>query len=552
MRLALTALGGAALFIPAIAFAQPAPPAPAAPSPAADAASPKPGEPPPPPPTPGAGQPESEAPANAPSPFGNGDEGGNQEELAGFRGGFFIRDRRDYFRLFPEAWLGVDLNTSFGPGVGKLPDTLGGHDVSTKLELSHARFGLEGEILRRWDFMLSVDVGGQPISNVAALTESSAGKAGQTPTAQTSTYAPAQTASASAAPADVWLDYHLCNCFSVMIGQFNAPIGIENRTPDPFTPLRERNLAIRTFVAPGSKDLGAMAFGYFGERFFNYELGAFQGDGPNRPGVDSNFNFVGRLFVRPLAGRGAGDFGRTAQIGLSTRLGQRDPAHVAYDVSPITTAQGFALWRPTYVDSLGRVVHVIPSSGQTVFGGELRFEVSRFSLQSEAYFVDDNTREAVDGFQLTNTERLGHLHGAGWYAQLSAWPLGDAFVRPEPGMIQPRQLDLHAVPGRPRRGLEVLGIVSGIDARYDGASRKGVLDPAAPASKIELYQVGFAAQYWHTQHIRFAVEYDLYVAPGSGGSNGTVVPDNLVSAKNGMAGNGHVLHELGGRLALAL
>jgi hypothetical protein len=295
-----------------------------------------------------------------------------------------------------------------------------------------------------------------------------------------------------------------------------------------------------------------MAFGYFGERFFNYELGVFQGDGPNRPGIDSRFDFAGRLFVRPLAGRANGNFARTAPIGLSTRLGQRDPAHVGYDVAPITTGEGFALWRPTYVDQLGRVEHVIPSGGQTVFGGELRFEVSRFSFQSEAYFVDNHTREAVDGFQLTNTERLGHLHGAGWYVQLSAWPLGDAFVRPEPGIIVPRQLDLHAVPGRPKRGLEVLAVVSGIDASYDGASRQGMLDAAAPASKIALYQVGFAAQYWHTQHVRFAVDYDLYVAPGSGGSSGTVVPDNLVTARSGMVGTGHVVHELGGRLALAL
>src|SRR5262249_3432497 len=152
----------------------------------------------------------------------------------------------------------------------------------------------------------------------------------------------------------------------------------------------------------------------------------------NRPSVDARVDFMGRIFVRPFAGVGSSDLARFTQIGVSARHGDRDPSHVGYDYAPMITAQGFVLWKPTYTDSLGRQVHIIPSGAQNTIGGELRIQVSRFALQGEAYYVINNTREAVDGYQLTNTERLGRMKGVAWYAQASVWPVGDAFLGPEP------------------------------------------------------------------------------------------------------------------------
>src|SRR5262249_17856065 len=149
-----------------------------------------------------------------------------------------------------------------------------------------------------------------------------------------------------------------------------------------------------------------------------------------------------------------------------------------------------------------------------------------------------------EGFLLSNTERLGRIRGAGWYAQLSGWPLGDAYVRPEPGISAPRQLDLSRSEGAAKRGLELLALFAGVNASYDGAIRGGELAPAAPPPTIQGYALAFAAQYWHTQHVRLMLEYAAYLTPKSGETNAAGVPDNR-TATGGELGRGHALHELG-------
>lgn len=169
--------------------------------------------------------------------------------------------------------------------------------------------------------------------------------------------------------------------------------------------------------------------------------------------------------------------------------------------------------------------------------------------------MDNHTREAVDGYQLTHTERLGRMRGLGWYVQLSGWLLGDSFVAPDPGVNRPRRLDLQGDgEGRPRRGLELLAIMSGINASYLGASRLGSTpDALTPMSDLTVYQIGFGAQYWHTKHVRVAVNYMIYDTPGSGDPkvNQAVVPANLPSAGADASPPSHLLHELGGRLSLS-
>jgi hypothetical protein len=199
-------------------------------------------------------------------------------------------------------------------------------------------------------------------------------------------------------------------------------------------------------------------------------------------------------------------------------------------------------------------VHVMPSGSQNAIGGELLLRAGPFALQGEAYYVANNTREAVDGYQLTNTERLGRIKGVGWYAQASVWPVGDAFLAGEPGIYRPRHLDLKAKDSpRMPHGLEILAIVSGINANYKGGSRLGSTDdPRTPSGAINIYQFGGGVNYWHTRHVRVGINYMAYLTPGSGtASNTAVVPANLQTAADGKPGSGHLLHELGGRLAVA-
>lgn len=529
---------------------------PTAPPPDA-AQAPAPGAPPPQPPQPGSDSTLPTIPPPAIPSFPDGTPlSASQGTLgAGWNDGFYITDAQNNFHLYPGAVVQADVLGYFGPGVSDLPTTSGGAALPTRFILRRAQLSLSGDFLTRWSFRVLAEFGGFfTANNLDGKAEQSAAAAGATPTASTARYAPVDAPSAAAVPLDVWINYRVAPWANLQVGQFNVPFSMENRTLDPYTPFMERNVAIRGFVVPSSRDMGAMIWGDVADGFFSYEVGAFGGEGLNRPSVDSKLDFTGRFVFHPFAG-GSGAFARSAQIGIDLRHGDRDPKAVGYDYSPITTGQGFALWRPTYTDSLGRLIHIIPSGAQNAIGGEIRARSHYVAVQGEAYYVSNNTREAVDGFQFTNTERLGNFSGLGWYLQVSGWPVGDTFIGPDPGKIRPRMLDLmRKGEASLKHGLELLALVSGINANYNGAARLGSADAKTPASNVTVYQFGVAAQYWHTKHARFSINYNAYFTPGSGQSpvvNQAVIPDNLLKDSAGKTREGNILHELGARLTTA-
>jgi hypothetical protein len=477
------------------------------------------------------GPPTDESPANTVTP------------LAGWNRSFFIRDRHDLVRMYPGMRINTDLSSFFGPGVDDVAAADGGNGLATKIFLRRVRLELAGDFTRYLNWMISVEWGGQPLTNSNGKTESAAGTAGSDPTASSAKFAPIQATSASAAPQDVWINIHFLNELNFMVGQEKSQIGIENRTSDNFTPLMERNVAIRGFVVPTQREIGITAWGDVGRNtVLGYEIGVYGGDGQNRGQVDNQVDGMGRVFLRPFAADEASPI-QHLQIGLSGRYGQRDPKYVGYDLSPITTGQGYSLFNTTYKDSLGRTLHI------------LRVPISRVALQGEAYYVNDETREAVDGYQLTNSERFGALKGAGWYAQISAWPWGDAFISGDPGFVRPVKVDFdHPHPDYFRRGLELIAIVAGIDASYDGGSRLGGHDAKTPGAKgvgtdVKIYQVGAGANFWYSRNFRVMFNYMAYLTPGSGSSdNLAVVPGNTLKTP---LTDAHVIHEVGSRIALA-
>jgi hypothetical protein len=545
MRIVISVLLGMGLTAASLgASAQADPPAP--PAPPAEAAPPS-----PPPPSAADATPP---PPPLPSAFGGRDalvEPQPTPALAGWNGGFFIRDADSYFTLFASALIQTDFYSFVGPGVSAVPATSGGVGLATRLFIRRARIGLGGEFMKRWLFNAEIEFGGQEVGDVDGKEQASAAAAGVKPTETTGRYAPVDGINSGAAPANVLIMYRVAPWLNITVGQFNVPFSMSNRTQDAYGTWMERPLAVRAFAVPSSKDIGVMLSGDVGDGLVGYELGVFGGDGRNRPSVDSRVDFIGRVSVHPLA-HGTSAFEKGLQIGVSGRHGDRDPRAVGYDYTPITTGQGFVLWKPTRTDSLGRQIHVLPSAGQNALGGELRMRGVNVALQGEVYYVNNGTREAVDGFQLTNTERLGSLSGVGWYAEVSAWPFGAAFIPPEPGITQPRKLDTEPRE-RPRRGLQLLGIVGGVNAKYQAAARgEGTVDSTTPSTNITAYQYGLGAQYWHTKHVRFALNYIVYHTPSSGNSaeNLAVVPDNL-KIPGSQPGNGHFLHEFGARLSLS-
>ncbi|HVY47159.1 MAG TPA: porin, partial [Minicystis sp.] len=502
-------------------------------------------------------------PAPAPSAaVGVGVGGGaDGQPLAGYHGGaFYVRDPHDNFRLYFQGRAQIDTFTYFGPGVSST-------SLKPTFFLRRIRPELSGEFLKQWQWMLAGDWGGPTsVDNGKATNQTAAGSPGNAPSPTSAKYSSAQTPSIKAQPTDVFLIWHPSGLFNVQMGQFDAPFTQENRTSDKYIPFMERSLAVRDLGIPTNKEIGIMFWGEDPKSLAHYELGPFLGDGQNRPNVDARFDFMGRVFVHPLAG--APGAIKDLQLGASIRTGDRDPKSVNYDYNAFTTQGTFAFWSPTYSGSKG-TTHVIPAGNQFGAAGEARIPISIFDLTSEFVYVDNGTREAVEGFQSTNTERFGSMSGYSYYVQLGVWPLGNRDVNGKPGYEMPTHVDLSkADPLEPKQALQLLVKWEQLHVKYASATQKGSTpDPKNIDGLIlaNVFEVG--ANYWATKHVRLTVNYAYDMFPGSAPVKPTtstspaqtadqraVAPGNTLSpgVDDAARDGAHVLHELLFRVAVAM
>ncbi|MBI4952832.1 MAG: hypothetical protein HY908_12425, partial [Myxococcales bacterium] len=530
---------------------------------------------PPPGPAPGAAAPDapaSDGPAVAdpPVPGGNADAEADDDEgfppapppppdvfdeedggpaLVGFHSGrLYIRDAKDDFRLYPGARLRTDFHSSFGPGVTDLPETVSGGAERPELALRRVRLEMSGEIMKRLAFTVGVELGGERVGEPGA--------GGDGPGSAAARFAAPRATSGRVQPAEVSVSYKFRPWLNVTIGQSNVAFSMQNRTREHLLPMMERALGIRGFAVPHEKELGATVWGELPLKVIAYEYGIYNGDGPARPGADLRADFTGRIYARPLAFSGKSTFKRWFQIGVSARYGERQQSAVTYEHPSIATAQGFVMWLPRYEDSLGRLTHVLPSGAQRSIGGEVRLpfdlpEGLGIDIRAEAYAVANNTREAVDGFELVSTERLGRVLGVGWYGEVDLWLCGDTFVDGEPGLWRPPTVDL-SKDSESKHGLELVVTASGINATYDPAARDGTADAAEPSAALTSYEVGGALQYWWGPNFRAALNYLAYVAPHAGdrAQSHLLVAGNLATDDDGVPRAAEVSHELGGRVAV--
>jgi hypothetical protein len=475
---------------------------------------------------------------------------GSGEPVAGWHGVFFLRDPDGNFRISPVGFMQLDFNSSFGDGVDSVPTANGGAGMPPRFYVKKARFGFAGDFLKRWSFQMNFDITNARLSNENGTDEAFAAPAGTDPTADTARYRPPQGVDAGLTVRDVWVNYALGPFLNFQFGQFRQPFGQENRTSDTMLPLMDRSIATRGFVVPGGREMGLMVWGDIGDDVFTYEVMVDGGEGEGRPPVDAAPDFAGRFLVKPF---GSIKLIKDIRFGVSARHGERDSQSVAYDQTSIATQQGFVFFGSTYKDSLGRRTHIIPSGGQNVIGGELMVPIGPVDIAGEAYYAAYHTREAIDGFQLTNTERLGTMNGVGLTTWVTWWALGDAHIGGEAGRQKPGKLNLKKK-AKFDRGLEITALVSAILADYDGAARGGEYDAKTPGSTdkpttaIDVIQMSLAASYWHTKNVRLSLNYGLYFAPGAGTDNLAVVPGNIVKEADPEA---TMLHELGTRIQLA-
>jgi phosphate-selective porin len=490
-----------------------------------------------------------------PSPLGARDG----KPLAGYHGGlFYMRDRFDTFRFYIGAALHIDSLNYFGSGISNT-------DLKSTVQLRRLRVNLGGEILNTWQWFVQPEWTAATFDNATGTTETSAAAAGKDPDRSSGTYAPVQGGSVKAALSDAYVNYGPAKIFNIQVGQFQAPFTMENRTSSNTTTFMETSMAVRALGMPLSREIGAMTWGALPKNLFYYSAGVFLGEGPNRPNADNRADAIMRYYVRPLA-RSAGAI-KEAQLGVSFKWGMREKDRVAYDYSAMTTGGGYAFWKPTYNDSVtdpassntkGRLVHIIPSGAQTGIAAELRVPFHRFDLRSEFVYVRNNTREAVDGYQVTNTERLGTLKGYGYYVQLGYWIWGKPFLTGAPGEARPPHADLNQPdPGAPPQAVELAVRWEQLRVAYDGSERNGKLDAKNIDGDIKVDAFSVGATYWATRHLRVTLDYGYYHFPGSAaGKSGTgsaderaLAPGNRVKDVNASSRqNAHALHELTARL----
>ena len=475
------------------------------------------------------------------------------EDLAGYHGGlFYLRDRKDNFRLYLQGRAQVDSYNYAGPGVGDVAS------LKSTVFLRRIRPELTGEFLHTWEFMLAGDWGATGNDNVAGTTETSAAAPGAAPTAASGRYASAQTPTLRAQPTDVWVAYAPSRAFHLQAGQYDVPFTLENRTSDKYLPFMERSLAVRVLGAPTNKDMGVMAYGETDDGLLYYSGGVFNGDGQNKVSPDNRADVIGRVFAHPLIHSGTAV--KDLQIGASGRWGVRDAYYVGYDHPGMTTQGGFTFWRPTYGGSKG-ATHILPSGTQLALAGELRVPVEMFDLTSEVVYVNNHTRESIEGFQLSNTERLGGLKGVSYYVQLGVWLFGPRDVSGVPGYERSAHLDLaKADPETPPQALQLLVKWEQLAVKYDSASRGGTIDAKNVDGDIKVNALSFGANWWATRHVRLTANYVANMFPDSqpGGATQTssqraVAPGNTVAkgVNDSARSDAHLLHEMLFRAAVA-
>ncbi len=457
---------------------------------------------------------------------------------------FFLKAPGDRFVLFPQVRLQVDGYGYAGPGVSDFQRPSNGTGLKMNVSPRRTRLELGGLVLSKFYFFFGGEFGGTTVDG--------------------SQQKPVSTA----AFADAFIGVDLHPLFNVQVGQFDVPFMMESFTSDKYLDFMERSLTVRTVGTYSDKDQGIMLRGETENQLFNYAIAVVGGDGKNRPSVDNRVDFMGRLFVLPMAG-GSGALARM-HFGVSGRYGKRDPDYVYYDALQMTTPGGYAFWVPSYGKGSNEE-HIIPSGKQQAFAAELYVPFhERADFRAEAVFVDDGRREAANGAGGATpytTVRAGSLSGLAYYVQLSVWPWGRPRVNKEPGFEPTPKLSTAKMPGEPN-GLQIAVRFEQLMLKYDSIKTtpdvtRGELDKDTRDLKVNAFQ--FVTNYWATKHVRLTAEYSLYMFPGVGPATNdrfgvASVPPGPVTNQAAAPGSratgfdfgAHALHEFSARIAIAL
>jgi len=285
-------------------------------------------------------------------------------------------------------------------------------------------------------------------------------------------------ASDSASIVDAYADLRFDPAYTVRVGKFTSPVGLERLQSSSALVDVERALASE--LAP-NRDLGVQLQGEAAKGRFSYALGLFNGAVDGRDAVTSNpdddFEVAGRVFFEPLKGTDSAWAG--LGFGLGASSGEKHGAGSNFLPRYRTPGQAtFFSYRGT----------VLADGSHRRWSPQGWFYRNGFGLQGE-YIVSQQ--------QVVRDGRRAELEHRAWQATASYVLTGeDASYR-------------GVTPSRPFGSNGGLGAFE-LTARYgvldiDDAAFPFYADPAASASRVRAWTLG--ANWYLTANLRLATNY---------------------------------------------
>ena len=456
----------------------------------------------------GAGSPlASPAPSAAPHDD-NGFERDQDAPLAGYTNGApFIRSRDSNFVFFPNGRVNVDgfffPNRGDNLPAGTSADGSGDQRPRDTIFIRRARAELNGTLLKRIDYLFSGEFATLPLG--------------------------AQSATVS----DAFINLNFTPWANVMVGQFDAPFTMENRTIDKFLDFMERSITVRGFGFPANKDLGVMVHGLAPSRVFHYEVGIFNGDGINVRNPDNHFDLMGRAYVAPLAVLGQSHgmhWPGEIWIGGSLWWGRR--VEVSYDTPSLTTQAGVDLLPAQFggaatPNACGTGCRFVPNGELLKWALEVNVPIGPLGFRFELVHDDHEglgVYRPTDGSAAERLLPLGRVlagninrTGTSFYLQAWYWILGSSDMLPTPGRETPQRWHGY------RKGKEQFPLGLYVTARYERltlrqeeADANSTLqdDQRLGLGTLTVDSFGVAANLWWSRHFRFSVNYLLNYLDG--------------------------------------
>jgi len=287
--------------------------------------------------------------------------------------------------------LGGYIQANFEDGAvsafeGRFPD--GPNQVKDRFRLRRARINLIGDFAEQFDFKVEGDFGaGDGLAT---------GRDGFSAT-------------------DIFVNWHRFAEANIKVGQWKAPFGLENITPDTQILTIERSLPTGAIVP--ERQIGVMLWGkplvhlWPDEKdLVTYYAGIFNGNGRNTNINDNNnFMYVGRLELLPWQGK-LFDQDSSLKIGADV-LNSRDD-------SGVNISQSLNL----KVNADGSLTpYTLPSADErTAWSLDAWLTIGPFDLIGE-YFSEDIDGRTVAGVRPT----FADFDPSGWYVQ------GSYFIIPK-------------------------------------------------------------------------------------------------------------------------